>query len=242
MVSIEKQYLNTVSVRLGLGGMPNLSALNEILAYVLDGTLRLYFDDDIDGVPIDGSFEQISDTKIMVSGESSSLLGRKTLIATNQYGIEKGYQISLSQFTHDGKMYYPVDVTGLWIEFIKLTPNSFYCMKNELDTFICNLNRKEETLLNKSTVSAKGKLRKKHILERRLDAFNAFCDERKITANLENSEHQTIYESFIPLMTKRDFYNELQKFDSKLFACASKGFYGNKRVNIEFNKGARNRK
>ena len=136
MVSPEKQYLNTVSVRLGLGGMPNLSALNEILAYALDGTLRLYFDDDIDGAPIDGSFDEISDTKIMVCCESSHLLGRKTLIANNMYGTESGYHISLSQFTHDKKTYYPTDETGLWIEFITLPPNSFYCLKNELDTFM----------------------------------------------------------------------------------------------------------
>jgi hypothetical protein len=136
MASSEKQYLNTVSVRLGLGGMPNLKALNEILAYVLDGALSLYVDDDIDGVAIDDSFEQISDTKIMVCGESSRLLGRKTLIVTPQYGTESGYQISLSQFMHNNKTYYPVDETGMWLQFRKWNPDSFYCLKNELDTFM----------------------------------------------------------------------------------------------------------
>lgn len=136
MVSPEKQYLNTVSVRLSLGGMPNLNALNEILAYALDGKLRLYFDDDIVGAPIDGSFEEISDTKIMVYCESSRLLGRKTLIVTPQYGTESGYHISLSQFMHNKKKYYPVDETGMWLEFRKWNLNSFYCLKNELDAFM----------------------------------------------------------------------------------------------------------
>jgi hypothetical protein len=154
MVSHEKQYLNKVSVRLGLGGMPNLSALNEILAYVLDGTLLLYFDDDIYGTPIDGSFDQISDTKVMVQGESSTLSGRKTLIVTAQYGTESACHISLAQFIHNKKTYYPVDETGMWLEFRKWNPDSFYCLKNELDTFMDKRNgvkgrRKGETQMKR---------------------------------------------------------------------------------------------
>lgn len=140
MVSPKKQYLNMVSVRLGLGGMPNLSALNKILAYVLEGEFHLYFDHDVYGTPVDGSFDQVNDTQVMVCGESSPLHGRKTLVETNLIRAENEYRISLSQFICKGKTYYPVDETGTMIEFRKLNPDSFYCLKNELDTFINNRN------------------------------------------------------------------------------------------------------
>jgi hypothetical protein len=113
--------------------------------------------------------------------------------------------------------------------------------RDDLLKFIGDLNKKNEKLLNGSHVSTEETLRKSLIQEQRLAAFNVFCGKRKAIKNLTNSEHQTVYKSFTPAMTKKNFYSELQKHDSTLFAVGLNDFFKDERVEIIFDKAARNR-
>lgn len=106
-------------------------------------------------------------------------------------------------------------------------------------TFIGDRKRNDENLKQGLTINTKAKLTINQSQQKRFDAFKVFCDERQVNKNLSNSEHQTIYESFKPPMTKRDFYNELQKYNSRLFALGLNDFYRDKEVKIVFHKGAR---
>jgi hypothetical protein len=72
--------------------------------------------------------------------------------------------------------------------------------------------------------------------------FEKYCIHRASEKNLPDVEHQTIYDSFSPPLTKIDFFDELSNFNSKIFNANSRDFYDDNRVKIEFSPAARNRK
>ncbi|PCI73139.1 MAG: hypothetical protein COB38_01775 [Gammaproteobacteria bacterium] len=218
-----KIYLNRVSVELGLGGMPNLNVLNEILSYALNGSLPIYFDNDIYGSKVNSTYDRIDESKIMVLGGSSYLQGCKTLVATNHYQFESDFHISLSRFVYKNEEYYPVDESGMWIEFPRMTPTHFYCLADQIQSF----KNKKNTNQNRSK-----KLSRQQELEQ---AVKLFLTSK---TGVKAPDYQRCY-SFLKEPTQDDLWDMFQKADRKMFRSGKQDFF--KKQNIfKFTEGTGN--
>ena len=91
-----------------------------------------------------------------------------------------------------------------------------------------------------STVEAKPQ--KERIQNKRFRLFKEFCEQVAIEKNLPDSKHQTVYNSFQPPMTKKDYYSEIEKKQGSTFLHNCNEFFRDKRVEIQFSKAARHRK
>lgn len=122
---------------------------------------------------------------------------------------------------------------------IIITTKQMYATRDEITEYFRQDIQTDLPTLNTKTKSTKPKSESK--TDERVREFNQFCEERAEEKNLLNSQHQTIYDSFHPPMTKADFYKELYKHNREIFNFNSGDFFADQRVKITFNKAARSR-
>lgn len=208
-MSSDKISLNGVSIELGFGGMPNLTALNEILYKSVRNGLNIYFDVAVYGADIHGSFEDILDdqgevVRVMVEGDSTYInRGCKRLITLDSI---HDFNITVSQFSYENKLYYPVEETGMWLEFITLDLNQFYCYRAELDALI---NKKEKKIsIQKS---------RENTLKKML--------ANKANMEINNDlDYQTAYQ-YINEPTQADLWDMLKNFAPEQFRAGQSDFF-----------------
>jgi hypothetical protein len=125
---------------------------------------------------------------------------------------------------------------------IQITKNDMFAIRDELITYYSEVKTLEHPLTpNKQRSNSTKKNIDGTTQTIRLNSFNKFCIARAKEKKLPNQEHQTIYDSFSPPMTKNDFYKELFTFESKIFNANGHDFFRDSRVLITFKKSARNR-
>ena len=94
----------------------------------------------------------------------------------------------------------------------------------------------------KKNTKVKAKRKKEPIMEQRLKLFNQISKKIAQEKNLADDKNQTVYDSFHPPMTKKDYYNFIRKDHLKIFSANYGDFFRDDRVGIIFNPGARSRK
>ena len=122
---------------------------------------------------------------------------------------------------------------------IIITTKQMYATRDEITEYYRQDIQNDLPTLNTNTKSTKPKPESK--TDERVREFNQFCKKIAKEKNLPNSEHQTIYDSYQPPMTKADFYKELSKHESEIFTFNSGDFFADQRVKIKFHKAARSR-
>lgn len=234
---IEIEELITV---FGLNQMPVSRALKIIMAYSDHDNLPLYFDTPIYGSNINNHFEEIKDmegdiTKVMASGQSSLFNTRKQVVAatvvTDQN--ETDFKLLISMFSDDGDEYYPIDETGMWVEFESFHPNSFYCTRDELDKFISKMNKTEQATTSSPRLSNK----KPSKQEQRESAFKIWLT---VMANLETLDENKLQECYnlIGKPTKKETWKTLQTFMPKVFNANDGDFFKNLSFDFNFEPGS----
>ena len=98
-----------------------------------------------------------------------------------------------------------------------------------------------DTKAKKST-NAKAKPKKEPIMVTRVRLFNKISKKIAQKKNLPDDKNQTVYDSFHPPMTKKDYYNFIGEDHLKIFSANYGDFFRGGRVGITFNPAARSRK
>ena len=130
---------------------------------------------------------------------------------------------------------------------ILITYEKMYATRDEITEYFRNdrlldipitVTNKEPAKPAKSALPTKiSKMQQRYIV------FEDFCKSVALQKQLPNHEHQTIYDSFQPPMTREDFYDELTKFDPATYMFNAKDFFRDKtKIKIDFSKAARPRK
>jgi dTDP-4-amino-4,6-dideoxygalactose transaminase len=128
-----------------------------------------------------------------------------------------------------------------------ITYEQMYAKRDEIVEYYRNDLQKDSPLIRpaiKVSESEKSVV-KETIQDKRFKRFEEICAEIAQQKKLPDQKHQTIYDSFVPPMTKKNFYNLFAQFtaeDKQLFAFNYGDFFRDKRVKVEFCKSARNRK
>ena len=130
---------------------------------------------------------------------------------------------------------------------IFITCEQMYATREEFTEYY----RNDIKLNNSNIVTKKGPtkpaksapLTKISKMQQRHIVFEVFCKSVALQKQLPNHEHQTIYDSFQPPMTREDFYDELTKFDPATYMFNANDFFRDKtKIKIDFSKAARPRK
>jgi len=148
---VNRLSINSVSCELGLGGMPNLQALNQILHISKEKGLPIYFDVEIYGVETSNELKPIinedgSITKVMV-GVSPDYFDdelRKLIVAPRD---SDNFNIIISTFNYGNKNYHSVDKTGMALDCVVLNYSRVYCIRDELDEYLRSIGLIDELLI-----------------------------------------------------------------------------------------------
>lgn len=137
-------------------------------------------------------------------------------------------------------------------ENIIITTKNMYAAKAEIAEYYINHSRlyissidKTKPIINtkdEKSTTVKAKPQKERIQDKRFRLFEEFCEQVAIEKSLPDSKHQTVYDSFHPPMTKKDYYKEIAKTNKQAFAHNWSDFFRDTSVEIQFSKAARHRK
>lgn len=130
-------------------------------------------------------------------------------------------------------------IIGVSTNNIIITNSQMYATRDEITEYFRQDIQTDLPTLNTKTKSTKPKPESK--MDKRLRTLELYCKKIAKEKGLPNSQHQTIYDSFQPPLTKVGFYKELSKYKGMIFNCNPGDFYADKRVKIKFNKAARNK-
>jgi hypothetical protein len=227
--------------------LPLVLTLNQVFDYLGLGSLSRYettlierINSDAMPIRIKALEEQTFAGRLVHSIELHS---EKNLIfsKTKKYVPNNVYKILE---LNDDKNHTVVDVSK---NNILITHEQMYAKRDEIVEYYRNDLQKDSPLIRPAIkVSEREKSDvKETIQDKRFKRFEEICAEIAQQKKLPDQKHQTIYDSFVPPMTKRNFYNYFAQFtaeDNQLFAFNYGDFFRDKRVKVEFCKSARNRK
>ena len=247
----EKVFINLLYELLELSAMSQNAKLEALKSYSKDSGLLFTFDKALRGMPVD---IPISDT-YDETGEFKSarnkyiqLIFKPKNFTLNDFSIGKEKAFAcIRQFEVSGVGFniinkdksnlgsYDVDLAKAYVKksdfinFINLVDESG---DNALKTTGQNLGQPIQKSVKPTSKAG-------YTQNQRFVEFEKYCKQRAKEKKLPDEEHQTIYDSFTPPLTKIDFYKELSKYDMKIFNGNIRDFFGDKRVKIEFSKAAR---
>ena len=134
---------------------------------------------------------------------------------------------------------------------ILITNEQMYATRDEITEYYRNdllrdnpLEGRNKQITNvkaKQNTNVKSKRKKEPIMEQRLKLFNQISKKIAQEKNLADDKNQTVYDSFHPPMTKKDYYNFIGKDHLKIFSANYGDFFRGGRVGIIFNPAARSR-
>lgn len=247
----EKIYIKPLCEYLGLSNMAQDAKLDVLKSHSQDGGLLFTFNEALRGIPVDIPLSEIydeTDEFKPAKRECIQCIFKPKSFTLNDYSIDKGKAFTcIRQFEVSGIGFniinkdksnfgsYDVDLAKVYVKksdfinFINLIDESG---DNALETTVQNLDQPIQ-----KSVKPIGKAG--HTQNQRFVEFEKYCKQRAKEKKLPDEEHQTIYDSFTPPLTKIDFYKELSKYDMKTFNGNIRDFFGDKRVKIEFSKAAR---
>jgi hypothetical protein len=245
----EKIYIKPLCEYLGLSNMAQDAQLDVLKSHSKDSGLLFTFDEALRGIPVDIPLSEIYDEtdefKPAKREYIQCIFKRKSFTLKN-YSIDYKGKAStcIRQFELSGVGFnivnkeksnfgsYDVDLAKVYVK--KLDFNNAFNVSgdNVLKTTTQNLDhsiQKNVKPVNKA----------ENPQDKRFGKFTEYCKQRAKDKQLPDEEHQTIYDSFTPPLTKEDFYNELSKYDIKVFNGNLSDFFRDDRIKIKLSKAAR---
>ena len=127
---------------------------------------------------------------------------------------------------------------------ILITNEQMYATRDEITEYYRNdlLRDNPSEDRNKQITKVKSKRKKEPIQDKRFRLFETFCKKVAKEKNLPDDKHKTVYDSYQPPMTRKDFYDVIAEIDKGSFRAGCEDFFRDKRIEFEVSKAARNRK
>ena len=127
---------------------------------------------------------------------------------------------------------------------ILITNEQMYAIRDEITEYYRNdlLRDNPSEDRNKQITKVKSKRKKEPIQDKRFRLFETFCKKVAKKKNLPDDKHKTVYDSYQPPMTRKDFYDVIAEIDKGSFRAGCEDFFRDKRIEFEISKAARNRK
>ena len=227
--------------------LPLRLSLSEVFDYLGLGSLSYTSGNEIQLI------ERINDDRLPIRIQDiDSKLANKRLIHTIALQQEKSVLFSNSTpFTRDNiyKVISVIDdaknnVIDVSHDNICITHQHMFATRDEITAYFRRDIQMDFAVAQapKSSPTPAAKPKSEPIMEKRYREFDKYCKKIAQEKNLPNDTHQSVYESFKPLMTRKDFYSKLFEYNPKIFNCSFIDFFRDKkRVQIEFSKGVRHR-
>jgi len=127
---------------------------------------------------------------------------------------------------------------------ILITNEQMYATRDEITEYYRNdlLRDNPSEDRNKQITKVKSKRKKEPIQDKRFRLFETFCKKVAKKKNLPDDKHKTVYDSYQPPMTRKDFYDVIAEIDKGSFRAGCEDFFRDKRIEFKISTAARNRK
>lgn len=127
---------------------------------------------------------------------------------------------------------------------ILITNEQMYATRDEITEYYRNdlLRDNPSEGRNKQITNVKSKRKKERIQDKRFRLFETFCKKVAKKKNLPDDKHKTVYDSYQPPMTRKDFYDVIAEIDKGSFRAGCEDFFRDKRIEFKISTAARNRK
>lgn len=135
---------------------------------------------------------------------------------------------------------------------ILITNEQMYATRDEITEYYRNdllrdnpLEGRNKQITNvkaKQNTNVKSKRKKEPIQDKRFRLFETFCKKVAKKKNLPDDKHKTVYDSYQPPMTRKDFYDVIAEIDKGSFRAGCEDFFRDKRIEFKISTAARNRK
>jgi hypothetical protein len=135
---------------------------------------------------------------------------------------------------------------------ILITNEQMYANRDEITEYYRNdllrdnpsegRNKQITNVKAKQNTNVKSKRKKERIQDKRFRLFETFCKKVAKKKNLPDDKHKTVYDSYQPPMTRKDFYDVIAEIDKGSFRSGCEDFFRDKRIEFNISKAARNRK
>lgn len=127
---------------------------------------------------------------------------------------------------------------------ILITNEQMYATRDEITEYYRNdlLRDNPSEDRNKQITKVKSKRKKEPIQDKRFRLFETFCKKVAKKKNLPDDKHKTVYDSYQPPMTRKDFYDVIAEIDKGSFRAGCEDFFRDKRIEFNISTAARNRK
>lgn len=250
----KKISINLLYEYLGLSSMSQDAKLEALKSYSKDSGLLFTFDEALRGMSVDTPANDIYDETgefKPARSEYIQCIFKPKSFTLSDHSIDKGKAFTcIRQF----------EVGGVGFNIINKDKSNFgsydvdlakaYVKKSDFINFINIVDESGDNALKTTGQSLDHPIQKSvkpiskagHTQNQRFVEFEKYCKQRAKEKKLPDEEHQTIYDSFTPPLTKSDFFDELLNFNSKIFNANSRDFFDDSKVKIKFSKAARNKK
>ena len=224
--------------------LPLELSLSEVFDYLGLGTLNSYEIKLIERVNNDNM-------PIRIMGVDEEIVQGR-LIASLELHTEKTILFSKTT-THTRNNIYKVltvidDTKNIIIDVsannILITNEQMYATRDEITEYYRNdlLRDNPSEDRNKQITKVKSKRKKEPIQDKRFRLFETFCKKVAKKKNLPDDKHKTVYDSYQPPMTRKDFYDVIAEIDKGSFRAGCEDFFRDKRIEFKISTAARNRK
>ena len=203
--------MDDVANKLGLGAMPDVSVLNQILYKCRHEGLAIYFNEPINGVETNHGTEPLPDregnvSRVYIGVQPTYFYDCRKAIISPETSIDGN--ITISTFKSGDEEYYSVTECGTYLQRVSMSFKCFYCICSDID------------LLIDKPKSPKNKQKKREdVLDKLIQGISL---------------------SILVPMGRKGVWDELRRQDPKLFPILSdgavKGFF-DKQSAIKFPKG-----
>jgi hypothetical protein len=168
----------------------------------------------------------------------------------NQYFLSEGKATTcINWFKVDGELFHVINDDNNNVGDLFIDLSNVFVKKSDFINFINLIDESGDNALKTTVQNLEHPIQKNvkpiskagHTQNTRFVEFEKYCKQIAIEKKLPDEEHQTIYDSFSPFLTKKDFYNELFEYNQKVFNGNESDFFRDTRVKIQFTKSARNK-
>lgn len=224
----DKVYMADLSTALGMNGELQEANLHTILFAASCNKLPIYFDTEMYGADVSDGVKPIMDPYEHEEIINLEVPGDGILTTSNQCtlvrGLTKDKAILVSSYSNDGKTYYPIDETGMWVSPKLIHACNIYCDKKELFA---------SKLLNNSPASTQRKSLSKQ--KQREQAFKHALAFTSGKIKLDLADYQKCYKA-IKEPTQKQVWNMLKRMDPELFSRGKYDFFKKQEI-IRFKDG-----
>lgn len=247
----EKISINLLYEYLGLTAMSQDARLDALKSHSQDGGLLFTFQQPVIGMSIEISrndiYDETDEFKPASKKYMQAIFKAKSFTLNDYFTVNGKPFTCIRQFEVSGEGFniinkdksnfgsYDIDLAKVYVKKSDFDNVFDVSGDNALKTTGQNLDHPIQTSVK--PISKAGATQNQRFIE-----FEKYCKQIAKEKKLPDEEHQTIYDSFTPPLTIKDFHDELSEYDKKIFNGNIRDFFGDKRVKIEFSKAARKRK